>query len=134
MSIDKSLVDMEVRLENLPEVVEAFKQFPVDMKNTMFRSLQISSNREEKILKSTTGFRDRTGHLRSTMAVVARYRPIGIDVDIFARYAKYVAHAHGTWRPRWWYEFVAGFMERIPRGISSALERAVKKFNRETEE
>lgn len=124
-------VEIEVRLDNLPQIMDAFERFPEVMKDTMFRSLQRSANREEKILKSTREFKDRTGYLRRSMAVVARYKPVGIDVNVFAPYGVYVAHAHGTWRPRWWYRFVGGFMERIPRDISNALKRAIKKFNSE---
>lgn len=129
MAFSDMNMEIEVRLDNLDEIRDALNRFPEEMTNSMYRRLQRSAAREEKILKSTREFKDRTGYLRNTMAVVATYRPIGIYANIFAWYAKYVAHAHGTWNPRWWYEFIGGFMTRIPKDLSKALEEVVKLWN-----
>lgn len=122
-------VNMEVNIENLNQVKEVLNQYPVELKESVYRKFQRSANREEKILKSTTGFKDKTGRLRRELMAVAKYNPLSIEIGTYTPYGTYVAFGHGTWRPTWWYNYLRGVSSRIPNDIKQALERSVKDFN-----
>ena len=123
-------VELEITLENKEQVKAALTQFPMELKQSVYTRFQRVANREEKILKSTTGFKDRTGHLRRSLAVVARWNPLSLEMGAYAWYAKYVAHGHGTWVGNWWNTYIRELMNRLPDDISQAVDRAVKAFNR----
>jgi len=122
-------LEIEFEIENITGVKEAFRQFHMELQESLYRRFQRMANREEKILKSTTGFKDRTGKLRKSLAVVARWKPLGLDVAAYAEYAYWVAHGHGTWKGNWWLTYIKGLMERLPNDATQAMARAVKSFN-----
>lgn len=123
-------VDIEFRVENAEEVKKALRSFPNELKESLYRSYLRSANKQEKILKATTGFRDRTGHLRRTLIATASYNPLAITIAALADYARYVAYGHGTWKGNWWLTFLRGAIPQIVGDAEKALEATVKRFNR----
>ena len=123
-------VDLEINIENLNQVKDVLSQFPKELKGSLYTRFQRIANREEKILKSTSGFRDRTGRLRRELMAVAKYNPLSIEIGTYTPYGVYVAYPHGTWRPHWWQEYIKGMASRVPNDIKGVLERAVRDFNK----
>lgn len=127
-------VNMDIKIDNLNQVKEALNQFPKELNDSLFTRFQRIANREEKILKSTTGFNDRTGRLRKELMAVAKYNPLSIEIGTYTPYSSYVAYGHGTWRGGWWQEYIIGLSSRLPNDIKGALERTVRDFNKKYSE
>lgn len=126
-----SELEFTIEIENVEEVKKALDQFPIMFKREMYSGFQRIANKEERILKSTGGFDDRSGHLRRSLFVTATYNPLGIEMGSFAKYAKYVAEGHGTWRGNWWNTYLKGMTVRVVEEFERLLNRLVNKFNRE---
>ena len=123
-------VNLEINIENLNQVKEALNQFPIELKNSLYTRMQRIANREEKILKSTTGFQDRTGRLRRELMAVAKYNPLSVEIGTYTPYGTYVAYPHGrSWKPHWWQDYIVGMAFRVPEDIKGVLERTVRDFN-----
>ena len=123
-------IEFDIKFENIKEVQDLLRQFPIEMKEEVFRSFQRTAAKQEKELKATTGFRDVTGKLRRTLFVVATYNPLGIEMGSWSDYAKYVAEGHGTWLGNWWETFKRRSIPEISISIEKALTRIVEKYNR----
>jgi hypothetical protein len=123
-------LEVDIKIINLDEVKRALKTFGVDMQNELLNALQPIASEEEKFLKSTSGFRDRTGHLRRSMYVTVLYNPPGIEVGVTSNYAVYVAMGHGSWRGNWWLTYLHSAVPRIIDGFEKAVNRMAVKFNR----
>ena len=123
-------LELTIDIENLKNVQRALEQFPNELKNSMFRKMQVVSNREEKILKGTSGFKDRTGRSRRSLFVTATYNPVGIEMGSYIPHMVPLAFGHGTWAGGFWEEYIKGMARRLPEDIGSALERTIKEFER----
>lgn len=123
-------VNLEINVENLNQVKEALSQFPNELKDSLYRRFQRIANREEKTLKSTSGFQDRTGRLRRELMAVAKYNPLSIEIGTYTPYGIYVAYPHGTWKPIWWLDYIKGLSSRLPNDLREAVDRAVKDFSK----
>ena len=95
-------LEIKIEIENANQFTQALKEFSPFMKNELYSGLVRIASKEEKILKSTTGFEDVTGKLRRTLFVTALVNPLGIEMGTYNPYAKYVAYPHGTWRGNFW--------------------------------
>jgi len=129
----EEVVEFGIEIENLEEVQGRMKNFSRQLEFRLYDSLLLTAEREEKILKSTPGFRDVTGHLRRSLYVTAVLNPIGIEMGSFASYAAYTAYPHGTWSGGWWDEYISGAVPRILDSIDRAVERLSREFNEEGE-
>lgn len=125
-------LDLTIEIENAEQVKAALKQFPSMLKEDLYRGFQRIANKEEKILKSTGGFSDRTGRLRRSLYVTATYIPLGLEMGSLARYAVYVAKGHGTWAGNWWNTYLKGMGPRVAEQVARVLKRVVDKFNKLT--
>jgi len=123
-------VELELKIENLEEFKQAIKSFSPMLKEGLYSGFQRIANKEEKILKSTAGFQDRTGHLRRSLYVLATYNPLGLEIGALAKYAYWVAFGHGTWRGNWWNSYLREMAPRVAEGVLGVLERTVKRFNK----
>lgn len=123
-------LEITFKIENVEEVKRALDRFPVMFKNEMFRGFQRIASKEEKMLKGTSGFQDRTGHLRRSLFVTAMYKPLGLEMGSTSRYAGYVAKGHGTWKGNWWNMYIKDMTPRVVEGISRVLKRLVNKWNK----
>ena len=121
-------LELSINMENLKQVEQALDQFPIELKEGMHRRMQQSANREEKILKSTTGFRDRTGRSRRSLFATATYNPIGIEIGSFLPHMVPLAYGHGTWLGGFWEEYIKGLAQRMPEDIKNMLERTIRAF------
>jgi len=125
------MVELTIEIENIEEFKHAIDKFGYMFKEDMYSGFQRMANKEERILKSTSGFQDRTGHLRRSLFVTATYNPLGLEMGTYSKYAKYVAEGHGTWRGNWWNTYIKGMTIRVVEGTERLLRRLVEKFNRE---
>ena len=132
--MSEETVDFDIEIENLDEVKNVFKQFSREMVFRLFDSFGLTANREEKILKSTIGFRDRTGRLRRDLFVTAVLNPLGIEMGTHTPYAGYVAFGHGTWRGGFWDEYIMGAVPRILDSIDRVVRRLTKEYSTEESE
>ena len=123
-------VNLEINIENLNQVKEAINQFPNELKESLYRRFQRVANREEKILKSTTGFQDRTGRLRRELMAVAKYNPLSIEIGTYNPYSPYVAYGHGSWRGGFWQEYIIGMASRLPNDLRESVDRAINDFSK----
>ena len=122
-------LEIEIKVENMKEMLSIMDNYPVELRQTLYRSFQRTASKVERELKSVTGFTDRTGKLRRSFYADATYNPLGIIFGSLDPKAIFVAYAHGTWPGNWWETFkkrtVPQVIDRVRRGI----ERAVRKFN-----
>ena len=123
-------LELEIKIENIEEFKQALRQFPYMFKEEMYSGFQRIASKEERILKSTGGFQDRTGRLRRSLFATATYRPLGLEMGSYSKYARYVAEGHGTWRGNWWNTYIKGMTPRVVEGVSRVLKRLVRKFNK----
>ena len=126
-------LELEINIENVEEFKKALEQFGLMFKNEMYEGFQRIANKEEKILKSTGGFQDRTGSLRRSLFVTATYNPLGMEMGSMSKYAIYTAEGHGTWKGSWWNSYLNGMVPRVVEEVEKVLKRLVNKFNREVE-
>jgi len=123
-------VTLDINIENLNQVKEALSQFPNELKESLYTRYQRIANREEKILKSTVGFKDRTGRLRRELFVAVNYNPLSIEFGTWTPYSPYVAYGHGSFKGGFWQEYIIGMASRVPNDIKNVLERTVNDFNK----
>lgn len=128
--MSEETVDFEIELENVEEVKAFFRRFGDKMDFAIYDSLMITANKEERILKGTMGFSDKTGHLRRSLFVTAVLNPLGIEMGSYAKYAPYVAYGHGTWIGGFWDDYV---MEAVPR-ILDSIDRSLNRLIREADQ
>jgi len=126
-------LELEINIENVEEFKKALEQFGLMFKNEMYSGFQRITNKEEKILKSTGGFQDRTGSLRRSLFVTATYNPLGMEMGSMSKYAVYVADGHGSWLGNWWKTYLIGMIPRVVEDVEKVLKRLVDKFNREVQ-
>jgi hypothetical protein len=124
-------LELTIEVDNIEEFKAALNKFGVMFKNEMYSGFQRIANKEEKKLKSTGGFKDRTGHLRRSLFATATYNPLGLEMGSMSKYAIYVAEGHGTWKGNWWNTYLRGMVPRVVEGVTYLLQRLVNKFNRE---
>jgi len=123
-------LELTLEIENLKEFKEAIDRFRPMLKNDLYTGFQRVAAKEDRILKGTTGFQDRTGHLRRTLYVLATFRPLGLEIGALAKYAYWVAMGHGTWKGNWWNTYLREMAPRVADALSKILDRIVKKYNR----
>ena len=124
-------LELTIEIENAEEFKQALERFGVMFKTEMYSGFQRIANKEERILKSTGGFEDRTGRLRRSLFVVATYKPLGLEMGSTSNYAIYTARGHGTWMGSWWNTYIKGMTVRVVEGVERLLKRLVDKYNRE---
>lgn len=127
-------LEFDIELENAEEVQRTLENIPAKMKFSLFDSMMILAQREENLFKATTGFRDRTGHLRRSLFVTAVLDPLGIEIGAIARYAPYVAFPHGTWLGGFWENYLVEGVPRMLDFIEQSLKRFADRFNIEHKE
>jgi len=123
-------VELTIKIENAEEFRAAIKKFGPEMKDGLYRGFQRIASKEERILKSTGGFRDRTGHLRKSLYVLATYKPLGLEMGALAKYAYWVAEGHGTWKGNFWNTYLREMTPRVVEGVLRVLKRIVNKLNK----
>ena len=126
-------LELTIEIENVEEFKKAIDRFGIMFKTEMYDGFQRIANKEDKILKSTGGFEDRTGKLRRSLFVTATYNPLGMEMGSMSKYAVYVAEGHGTWRGNWWNTYIKGMTIRVVEDVERVLKRLVDKFNREVQ-
>jgi len=124
-------LEIQIELENMQQIKEKLDRFPIELKQTIYRSNQRTANMVEKQLKAVTGFTDRTGKLRRSFYADATFNPLGITFGSLDPKAVYVAYPHGTWQGSWWESFKRRMVPQIIDKIKRAIEKAVRKFNME---
>lgn len=122
-------IDFEIHVDNLEEFKAALEAFPPMLQNDLYAGFQRIAAREEKILKGTAGFRDRTGRSRRSLYVVATWRPLGIEMGSWLPHMKWLAEGHGTWEGNWWAQFLRDMTPRVVESLQSLLKRVVDKYN-----
>jgi len=123
-------LEISIVIENEEQLKQVLDSFSLEMEGEVYNSLLRTANKEEKILKSTARFTDRTGKGRRSLFVTATFNPLGIEGGSYNPYMKYVAKGHGTWRGNWWETYKKGAIPRIFKDIERAVNKVVKKFNR----
>jgi len=123
------MLELELKIENLEEFKQAINKFGPMLKEELYSGFQRIASKEERYLKATTGFRDRTGHLRRSLYVLATYNPLGLELGALAKYAVYVAQGHGTWRGNFWRTYLHEMTPRVAEALDRTIKRLVKKFN-----
>ena len=126
-------LELEINIENVEEFKKALEQFGLMFKNEMYSGFQRIASKEDKILKSTGGFQDRTGRSRRSLFVVATYNPLGLEMGSFLPHMKYLADGHGSWIGNWWKGYLIGMVPRVVEDVEKVLKRLVNKFNKEVE-
>jgi hypothetical protein len=126
-------LEVELITENAEEVKAAFERFGPALESSLFQAYERAAMSEEKNLKATIGFSDRTGRLRRSLYVVAVRYPLGLEFGSHLGYAVYVAMGHGTWLGGWWVQYLSEAVPRVLEAINSALERLTRKFSQEGE-
>jgi len=123
-------LELEIKIENIEEFKQALRQFPYMFKEEMYSGFQRIASKENRILKSTGGFQDRTGRSRRSLFVTATYRPLGLEMGSFLKHMKWLAEGHGTWKGNWWTTYLRGMTPRVVEGVSRVLKRLVNKYNK----
>lgn len=123
-------LEMSIEIENIPEFKKAINDFGPMLKEDMYRSFQRTASKEDRILKSTSGFKDRTGRSRRSLFVTATWKPLGLEMGSFLPHMKYLAEGHGTWKGNWWATYLRGMTVRVVEDVSRALKRLVTKYNK----
>lgn len=121
--------EMEIEFENADDIRNAIDKFGNDLEFGLYDGFIRASSREENILKSTTGFQDRTGHARRSLVVTAVLHPLGIEISALAKYSYWLEFGHGTWVGGWFREYLREAIPRIMRDVSNILNKLVDKFN-----
>lgn len=124
------MFDIGLKVENEAQFKKVLAMWPDELRESLFRSMQLTANFMEKEIKITVGFQDRTGHLRRSIYVDALYNPLGIDVGVKAKYAIYTEQGHGTWKGGWFTREMIRIMPLVQKKIEHGLEEAIKKFNK----
>lgn len=123
-------LEISLEIENMPLIKEKIDRFPIELKQTIYRSNQRTANMVEKQLKAVTGFTDRTGKLRRSFYADATFNPLGIIFGSLDPKAVYVAYPHGTWQGSWWETFKRRIVPQVVSRMEKAIKKAVNKFNR----
>lgn len=122
-------IEVELVMENNEDVKRALSEFGPELESELFGSYERLAMQEEKMLKSTTGFKDVTGRLRRSLFVVASRFPLGIEFGSYLSYSYYVAMGHGTWFGGWWVDYLSQAVPRVVDAVEKVLERLVGKYN-----
>lgn len=122
-------LEFKIEIENMREIQQLLEEFPIELKQTIYRSNQRTANMVEKQLKAVTGFTDRTGKLRRSFYADATFNPLEIVFGSLDPKAVYVAYAHGTWQGSFWETFKTKVIPQIIDRMRKAVEKAMKKFN-----
>lgn len=122
-------LDMGLELENVEEVKAALDSFRPEMKMALYQGLEKIASKKEKELKSSSGWTDQTGKFRRSLFVAPTFEPLGLEFGSFASYGYWVAHAHGTWLPSWWDEWIEKCALQLTDELERVLDRVTKQFN-----
>ena len=124
---------LEIKVKNIKGLLVPLEEFTPIMRRELYNSLLRIANKEERMLKSTLKFTDRTGKLRRSLFIVATFKPLGISGGSFNPYAIYVAYPHGTWSGSWWLSYKRRAIPRILNAIKGAANRIVRKWSKRKE-
>ncbi len=124
-------LEFDIKIENAEEFTQTMNSFSPYMQNELYGEFVRIASKEERTLKSTTGFSDVTGKLRRDLFVTATIHPLGIEGGTYTPYGKYVEYPHGTWRGGFFSNYKNSALPRIFEAIERAVNKIVGKFNKE---